>query len=78
MDDGHNSNYAGGPDAHGWDPLVSTDAGVYDGLQEAPWYVYLKGRVSGVHLCSNGWARGVRRSTSNGLEPQTRLHTPEV
>ena len=50
MDDGHNSSYAGGPDAHGWDPLILTDAGVYDGLQGAPWYVYLKGRVSGVSM----------------------------
>ena len=35
--------YAVGParlHAHGWDPLVPTDAGVYDGLQEAPRYVY--------------------------------------
>ena len=31
-----------------------------------------------VFLSSNGWARGVRRSTANGLEPQTWLHTPEV
>ena len=29
--------------AHGWDPLIPTDAGVYDGLQEAPRYVYLAG-----------------------------------
>ena len=36
--------------AHGWDPLILTDAGVYDGLQGASWYVYLKGRVSGVSL----------------------------
>ena len=27
--------------AHGWDPLIPTDAGVYDGLQEEPRYVYL-------------------------------------
>ena len=27
--------------AHGWDPLIPTDTGVYDGLQEAPRYVYL-------------------------------------
>ena len=29
--------------AHGWDPLIPTDAGVYDGLQEAPRYVCLAG-----------------------------------
>ena len=29
--------------AHGWDPLIPTYAGVYDGLQGAPRYVYLKG-----------------------------------
>ena len=27
--------------AHGWEPLRPTDAGVYDGMQEAPRYVYL-------------------------------------
>ena len=27
--------------AHGWDRLIPMDAGVYDGLQEAPRYVYL-------------------------------------
>ena len=31
------------PNAHGWDPLVPTDAGVYDGLQEALRYVYPMG-----------------------------------
>ena len=30
-----------GLNAHGWDPLIPTDAGVYDGLQGAPRYVYL-------------------------------------
>ena len=29
----------GGPNAHGWDPSIPTDAGVYDGLQEEPRYV---------------------------------------
>ena len=29
--------------AYGWDPLIPTDAGVYDGLQEAPRYVYPMG-----------------------------------
>ena len=29
--------------AHGWDPLIPTDACVYDGLQEAPRYVYPMG-----------------------------------
>ena len=29
--------------AHGWDPLIPTDAGVYDGLQGAPRYAHLKG-----------------------------------
>ena len=32
-----------GLDAHGLDPLIPTDVGVYDGLQEAPRYVYLVG-----------------------------------
>ena len=29
--------------AHGWDPFIPTDAGVYDGLQEAPRYACLAG-----------------------------------
>ena len=27
--------------AHGWDPLIPTDAGVYEGLQGAPGYYYI-------------------------------------
>ena len=27
--------------AHGWDPLIPTYAGVYDGLHGAPWYCYI-------------------------------------
>ena len=43
VDVGLNSTDAGGLHAHGWDPLIPANAGVYDGLQEAPRYVYLAG-----------------------------------
>ena len=77
MDDGHNSSYAGGPDAHGWDPLIPTDAGVYDGLQGAPWYVYLKGEsircfyaVMGGHVVC-GEARRMVWNLRPGFIPRT-------
>jgi hypothetical protein len=55
--------------AHGWDPLVPTTTGVYDGLQGAPRYFIIGGEYKGLNLLVRiGWACVVRRSTVNGLD----------
>jgi hypothetical protein len=36
--------------AHGWDPLVPTTTGVYDGLQGAPRYFIVGGEYQGLNL----------------------------
>jgi hypothetical protein len=55
--------------AHGWDPLVPTATGVYDGLQGAPMYFIIGGEYQGLNLLAwIGWACIVRRSTVNGLD----------
>jgi hypothetical protein len=36
--------------AHGWDPLVPTTTGVYDGPQGAPRYVIVGGEYQGLNL----------------------------
>jgi hypothetical protein len=36
--------------AHGWDPLVPTATGVYDGPQEAPRYFVVGGEYQGLNL----------------------------
>jgi hypothetical protein len=36
--------------AHGWDPLVPTATGVYDGLQGAPRYLIVGGEYQGLNL----------------------------
>ena len=74
--------YAVGParlHAHGWDPLVPTDAGVYDGLQEALRYVYPMGEnirsstcyaVMGGHMVC-GEARRMVWNLRPGFIPRT-------
>jgi hypothetical protein len=41
--------------AHGWDPLVPTATGVYDGLQEAPRYFIVRGKYQGLNLLVQNW-----------------------
>ena len=40
--------------AHGWDPLMPTDSGVYDGLHGEPRYLS-EGIESGVNLLCMNW-----------------------
>jgi hypothetical protein len=55
--------------AHGWDPLVPTATGVYDGMQEAPRYFIVRGEYQGLNLLVRiGWACVVRRRMVNGLD----------
>ena len=64
---------------NGWDPLVPTDAGVYDGLQEALRYVYPMGEnirgstcytVMGGHMVC-GEARRMVWNLRPGFTPRT-------
>jgi hypothetical protein len=41
--------------AHGWDPLVPTATGVYDGPQEAPRYFIVGGEYQGLNLLCVNW-----------------------
>jgi hypothetical protein len=48
--------------AHGWDPLVPTATGVYDGPQGTPRYFIVRGEYQGHNLLAwIGWACVVRR-----------------
>jgi hypothetical protein len=55
--------------AHGWDPLVSTATGVYDGPQEAPRYFIVGGEYQGLNLLCMNWV-GMRcaEKVVNGLD----------
>ena len=56
--------------AHGWDPLIPTDPGVYDGLQEEPRSFFLAGlNIRGEPAMHElGGQAGWWRSTVNGLD----------
>ena len=41
--------------AHGWEPLIPMDGSVYDGMQEAPRYIYLKGESIKDSPCLQQW-----------------------
>jgi hypothetical protein len=55
--------------AHGWDPLVPTATGVYDGPQEAPRYFIVGGEYQGLNLLCVNWV-GMRcaEKVVNGLD----------
>jgi hypothetical protein len=55
--------------AHGWNPLVPTATGVYDGLQEAPRYFIIGNEYQGLNLlCVNWVGMHCAEKAVNGLD----------